>query len=597
MKNLETFLRTTGTLSLEPLSPERCPLFAVFYSEFDIKVGPRICFQTPKKFMENEISISTKKIEEILGATFDTLRDDDDNTANGIDDIENSEGTESAFSIFDSTSEYIITGSELTGKIITLSTHELHIMTRPTLIADERYERNSLLFSVGIVLRRAADPRPFRPVISKLAMALQSMEVESQFLSHSSSRPQLQPLLERILLSMNGSMMECNALLGSCNALHLKLFHPPKAEALPIHDHEVPILLQKKLDLEMHEWDLSISWTLLYIDGVRTTHQIATKAEVDLEMVRACLRVLKHHGFIAMVDIFVYSNRYEFTPKATAMLAGREESLQQEAAHYSRKGNLSGTANGRPGHTSDSEGESSRHSLRSSRTLNVLNTRPSSFKPPSKMLADYYETQPNRTTRHKELEVALAELYCTCNRNVSFGDLWVALTMNKTTAKSTHSPVREKKDPIDEEMLDRNSVDSFAISPSEAAHWQSIPKPTSGGSLDWNYFLTCIDHRRFFSFGVVHGLVTRVHEYPYFHGSFPERRQKQLEMNGDSKRSVQQASLEEKSYNLARQIATLMDGTRMDDEFVCSFEQPYRWLVKLVEDQSGEKVASILMAS
>lgn len=124
-------------------------------------------------------------------------------------------------------------------------------MTRPTLIADERYERNSLLFSVGIVLRRAADPRPFRPVISKLAMALQSMEVESQFLSNASSRPQLQPLLERILLSMNGAMMECNALLGSSDALHLKLFHPPKAEALPIHDHEVPILLQKKLDLEM----------------------------------------------------------------------------------------------------------------------------------------------------------------------------------------------------------------------------------------------------------------------------------------------------------------------------------------------------------
>lgn len=337
----------------------------------------------------------------------------------------------------------------------------------------------------------------------------------------------------------------------------------------------------------------------MYIDGVRTTYQIATKAEVDLEMVRACLRVLKHHGFIAMVDIFVYSNRYEFTPKATAMLAGREETLQQEAAHYSIKRTLSGTASGGAGHASDSEGESSsRHSMPSSRTLNVLNKRPSSFKPPSKLLADYYETaQPVRTTRHKELEVALAELYCCCNRNVSFGDLWVALTTNNTPNKSNQTPVREKKDPIDDEMLDRNSVDSFAVSPCEAANWQSVPKPTSGCSSDWNYFLSCIDHRRFFSFGVVHGLVTRVHEYPYFHGSFPERRQKQLEMNGDSKRSVQQALLEEKSYNLARQIAALMDGTRMDDEFVCTFEQPYKRLVRLVEDHSEEKVISILMAS
>lgn len=245
---------TLGTFS-EPLSPERCPLFAVFYSEFDIKIGPRICFQTPKDFMDQDIGISTEKIERMLATTFDSLRYQKDGNIhpNDSENIEQAETStpESAFSIFDSSSEYIITGSELTEKIITLSTHELHIMTRPTLIADERYERNSLLFSVGIVLRRAADPRPFRPVISKLAMALKSMEAESQFLSSTSSRPQLQPLLENILLSFNGSMMECNVLLGSSNSLHLKLFHPPKAEALPIHDHEVPILLQSKIDLEM----------------------------------------------------------------------------------------------------------------------------------------------------------------------------------------------------------------------------------------------------------------------------------------------------------------------------------------------------------
>jgi len=52
-------------------------------------------------------------------------------------------------SFFDSTSEYIITGSELTGKIITLSTHDVHVMTRPTQITNERYERNALLFPSG----------------------------------------------------------------------------------------------------------------------------------------------------------------------------------------------------------------------------------------------------------------------------------------------------------------------------------------------------------------------------------------------------------------------------------------------------------------
>ena len=37
-----------------------------------------------------------------------------------------------------------------------------------------------------------------------------------------------------------------------------------------------------------------------HIDGVATARQISKMAEVDMEMVRACLRVLKHHGFVAL---------------------------------------------------------------------------------------------------------------------------------------------------------------------------------------------------------------------------------------------------------------------------------------------------------
>jgi hypothetical protein len=247
----KSLFRTTSGLP-SPKSAEKCPLFSVFYSEFDIKVGPVICFQTPRNFMDQDINISTKKIHELLSGTFDTLNSKAETETDPREE-ENQSVTlpDGSLSIFDSTSEYIITGNELTGKIITLSTHELHIMTRPTLISDERYERNSLLFSVGIVLRRAADPRPFRPLISKLALTLRSMEIESQFLSNPAVRPQLQSLLERILVSMNSSLMECNLLLSGSNSLNLKLFHPPKPETSPVHDHEVPILLRRDFHLQM----------------------------------------------------------------------------------------------------------------------------------------------------------------------------------------------------------------------------------------------------------------------------------------------------------------------------------------------------------
>ena len=109
--------------------------------------------------------------------------------------------------IFDSLSEYIITGGSgqdeaLTGNIIHISTHHMHVLTRPTSISDEKYERNSLLFCVGFVLRREKDPRPFRPILSKLALTLRGTTVVCKVffvrvcsLSLSTSASQLTPLI------------------------------------------------------------------------------------------------------------------------------------------------------------------------------------------------------------------------------------------------------------------------------------------------------------------------------------------------------------------------------------------------------------------
>jgi hypothetical protein len=173
--------------------------------------------------------------------------------------------TNNSLSIFDSTSEYIITGNELADRMICLSTHNMHILTRPSIIHDSRYERNSLLFSVGFVLRRAEDPRPFRPMLSKLASTLRTMEVESQFLSQQqhgqspatastgteTSAMSLQSILEGILVSLNSPQAECNLLLNDANALNLKLFKPPRPVAGPVPDHVVPVLLRPTEQIQM----------------------------------------------------------------------------------------------------------------------------------------------------------------------------------------------------------------------------------------------------------------------------------------------------------------------------------------------------------
>lgn len=588
----------------KPKHPEKCPLFSVFYSEFDIKKGPVIGAQTPIDFMDQDINISTEKIHAILSDTFASIKDNKSETEPSPEKDSRNENTddpgvslhEGGHSIFDSTSEFIITGSELTGKIITLSTHEFHIITRPTLISDERYERNSLLFSVGMVLRRAADPRPFRPLISKLALTLRSMEEESQFLSDPLSRKQLQPLLERILLSMNSSVMECNLLLSQSNALNLKIFQPPKPEVPPVLDHEVPILLRRDLQLQMYEWDLSINWCLMHIDGVTTTHQISIKAEVDLEMVRACLRVLKHHGIITMVDMFVYTNKYEFTSKATAMLAGKESKLLQDAMDFViKKSSLSSSTAVVHGDSSTdpSQGISPNQFTPGSsyppRNMSLLGSshKSSNFKY-AMMLANSLENEVSISigdADQRNIKMAISELYCACNRNISFGELWVALTQKK--------PVRRRSSILEEN--DRGALDSLAISPIETFQRVDGNRKHSfdGDNIDWDIFFRQFDHRRFISFGIVNGLIHRVHEYPYFPGIFPKKKPF-VAKQGSTKQKKSELA-EEKAYQLARHVSSLMDGTRCDDEFACIFEKPYVKLVHLVEKYGERKIVSIHM--
>lgn len=302
------------------LPANRCPLFCCFYAEFDNVVGPKIIHESPLGFMGQDINITVAQMESILEETFIGLTSPSKkaSSVNGNDtnveaakakesevtdevmktkstitvinasvaeaDITshhrrtnsklentNDEDSSSTSSIFDSCSEYIISGPELSGRIVNLSSHNIHVLTRPTSILDVKYERNCLSFGVGFILRRSIDPRPFRAVLSKLALLLRDMEIESQFLSRSkvststgnlapstptsstqqstghtmvpstedglyltntqgtsttkqspeTSKPKLQALLDDVLLSLNSTQGECNLVLnggGTTNA-------------------------------------------------------------------------------------------------------------------------------------------------------------------------------------------------------------------------------------------------------------------------------------------------------------------------------------------------------------------------------------------
>lgn len=668
-----------------PIPPSQCPLLCVFYAEFDIVIGPRVCYQSPQKFMQLDVDVNVDEIHHALEETFlavlpkeeekalsdmqkeKTKESDDTNNHQQVDDspdkhehddywkwpsnmkrppiverdlsdastsrsssipvskhnasstsnitaaaatsaldvdgnsnstgsksladaniiaspatitkpiherkqsdsstlhsvshsrnpsfASSSKGTTSNLnqqlphnekegdnstidtellqnSIFAATSEYIITGNELANRSITVSTHGMHILSRPQIIRDtQRYERNSLLFAVGFVLRReednVVDPRHFWPVLSKLSSTLYDMEVESEFLSNSRSRSQIQIILEDVLISLNSKQMDCHLLLDNANLMNLQLFHPPPAAPTPpVPDYAVPILLRPEWQLQMYDWDLTINWIVPHIDGCQYVKQIAASTEVDMEMVRACLRVLRHHGVLTHVDVFRYSNVYEFqgyerlgtgggSEKKRKKKADTLKRLLTEAFWYSAK---------------------SKYVSRSQPTTNNTPTfgnipvapwvskkqTPNNFAHESAFLAprsfpsltghfpmrkehspddDNSRGERSGYPNKKEIELmteAIEQLYSSLNRDKSFGDVLLEKIAGLT-------------DPFDSET-------SLATPPSDKnvnlAHGTNDDDHENEPRIDWNRVFDYFDHRRLVTFGLFQGLIRRVHQYP-----------------------------------------------------------------------------------
>jgi hypothetical protein len=428
---------------------------------------------------------------------------------------------------------------------------------------------------------------------------------------------------------------------------------------------------------------LAINWVILHIDGIANARQISVKAEVDLEMVLACLRVLKHHGVIALVSPFNYSNRYEVTTKATAVLTGKYSRLLQEALAFCLKRISTGDSQQSPSNapapppnsihpTGNDPPESSQPTPfvgGSSFSLFGLTPSSSSYPPRTQQQQLAFSQQQQYPGRfgsvtvassleqessaagldpkvHPELrwfKSALAELYCVCSRNLSFGDLWLTLTSsddeegeedNDDALRRPPSPwtvanlqdfspppvppqrvVSNNKRSVSEDYSDGNGLPadtttttnnrivsgSSLVVDTLSHHLESLkrcrprqrspsmsspPESSSVYGGDWNDFFDRIDHRRFATFGLLHGWIVRIHCYPCFPYPFPPApttTTTNFTLAADDAFSSPMITTMMNDYCLARMAASMMDGTRCDDELACALETPIGKLVELVE--------------
>jgi Nitrogen permease regulator 2 len=386
-----------------------------------------------------------------------------------------------------------------------------------------------------------------------------------------------------------------------------------------------------------YDWDLAIKWVVLFIDGVNHARWIAIKSDVDMEMVQACLRVLKHHGVIELMDMFFYSNHYEFTQRATAMLAGKEPKLLEEAIDYTtrrhqRPASISpiGMIGDRADRNLDLAQASS--ARQSDRFFRPISEGVMSFPPASSLLAS---SLPRVGSKSKEIprsiasrrerkimKLALAELYCSCHRNISFAELRIS-KVAPPVSSSTVPYKRESRGYStgdvasgipDSQARDYHQLRRYSTAESERSadfrgrKWSDLSDldlkskvPQRG--IDWNEAFEVLDHRRCITFGVVHGLLRRVHNFPLAIEEKQGRINSEatqtnnpklvpMRERGISFRSTVSDNGQEGSLTLASRIATMMDGSKCDDELVCEFERPLDELFELVE-ATGKRVLSI----
>lgn len=74
----------------------------------------------------------------------------------------------------------------------------------------------------------------------------------------------------------------------------------------------------------------------MYIDGYNHVARIAAEADVEINIVKACLQNLLHFGVITVIPIFQYSNVYTVTPKIKQL--AEDKQLQNECVNYVARG-------------------------------------------------------------------------------------------------------------------------------------------------------------------------------------------------------------------------------------------------------------------
>lgn len=136
------------------------------------------------------------------------------------------------------------------------------------------------------------------------------MEDENGFLSKEDDSKVKFKVLEKVLNDLNNNKM--TTIIEGETTIHLKIvshFNDPP----PVHDHLVPLLNEEFKEISIEAWDLTTQQVMPFINGVNHIARIAAESDVEIGLVKACVKNLLYYRVVEVLPLVKYSNVYTCT--------------------------------------------------------------------------------------------------------------------------------------------------------------------------------------------------------------------------------------------------------------------------------------------
>lgn len=248
-------------------------------------------------------------------------------------------------------SSYIIPPYALCNQPLSILAEDVRVLGFPVSLEDPEYDRNRFTFNICFVVSAAENPAIWEGLVRKTARFFEVIEREDCVLQIEEDLRGLKLageegypekgvgtvayLLERVWEDLNAFGECCVQLIGyGTGTLNLRVEEPEEEEGqkVRVRSWDVPVLIRGLPSREEWTRDLTLERVGEWVDGVRHVGRIAEVADVEVKLVKRCVRELVMLKRAIVLDIFHFGAIYTCTKDVVEFV--RDEELQEECRAY-----------------------------------------------------------------------------------------------------------------------------------------------------------------------------------------------------------------------------------------------------------------------